>query len=194
MFLRVAEFHRAFGAYIATEPALPSADIRQLRISLIREELNEYCDAYMADDRIEMADALADLLYVLAGTAVAYGIAPDEPVESSYVRDPPIAERLTGVYSNYLRDDFSLYLRAEETNDLEIIQSAIYHMMVEIFGIAWQCKIPINEVFAEVHNSNMSKLDIHGKPILREDGKILKTSPLFSPPDIAGVLERVPHA
>lgn len=39
----------------------------------------------------------------------------------------------------------------------------------------------IEEVFDEIHSSNMSKLDVEGKPILREDGKILKGPGYFKP-------------
>lgn len=42
--------------------------------------------------------------------------------------------------------------------------------------------------FAEVHRSNMSKLDSNGKPIYREDGKIMK-GPNYSHPDIAQFLD-----
>jgi len=41
---------------------------------------------------------------------------------------------------------------------------------------------------AEVHRSNMSKLDENGKPIFREDGKVLK-GPNYSPPDLRKVLQ-----
>lgn len=44
--------------------------------------------------------------------------------------------------------------------------------------------------FAEVQRSNMSKLGLDGKPIVRpEDGKILK-GPNYSPPDLAMVIEK----
>lgn len=46
----------------------------------------------------------------------------------------------------------------------------------------------IDEVFDEIHRSNMSKLDENGELIFREDGKILKSSRYFKP-DIKGVLE-----
>lgn len=42
---------------------------------------------------------------------------------------------------------------------------------------------------AEVHRSNMSKLGADGKPIYREDGKILK-GPNYTPPDIRSILEK----
>ena len=41
--------------------------------------------------------------------------------------------------------------------------------------------IEIEEVFDEIQRSNMSKLDINGKPIFREDGKILKGENYFKP-------------
>lgn len=39
----------------------------------------------------------------------------------------------------------------------------------------------IEDVFAEIHSSNMSKLGPDGRPILREDGKILKGENYFKP-------------
>ena len=72
----VRKFHEVFG--------LPSRDSPQvkipeevLRISLIAEELSEYIIAVNAGDIVEIADALADLLYVIYGTGLAYGIPLD---------------------------------------------------------------------------------------------------------------------
>ena len=47
----------------------------------------------------------------------------------------------------------------------------------------------IEEVFNEIHRSNMSKLDENNKPIFREDGKILKSNRYFRP-DIKTILDR----
>lgn len=47
---------------------------KELRIKLMREELQELEHAINNDDIIEVADGLGDLLYVVLGTAVAYGI------------------------------------------------------------------------------------------------------------------------
>jgi predicted HAD superfamily Cof-like phosphohydrolase len=47
----------------------------------------------------------------------------------------------------------------------------------------------IVEVFEEIQRSNMSKLGEDGLPILREDGKILKSN-LYSPPKIKEILEQ----
>lgn len=48
-------------------------------------------------------------------------------------------------------------------------------------GMAVTMGLPMREVFARVHDSNMSKLDDNGLPIYREDGKILK-GPRYAPP------------
>lgn len=45
------------------------------------------------------------------------------------------------------------------------------------------------EAFARVHNSNMSKLDNHGNPILREDGKVMK-GPNYKKPDLTDLLSK----
>ena len=44
--------------------------------------------------------------------------------------------------------------------------------------------IDLDEAMFRVFDSNMSKLDEHGKPIYREDGKVLK-GPNYQPPDLA---------
>lgn len=45
----------------------------------------------------------------------------------------------------------------------------------------------LDEAFRRVHQSNMSKLDSNGKPILRDDGKILK-GPHYAPPDLSDLV------
>lgn len=120
-FQKVLAWHRAFSVPIRTKPSFPSKDRRKLRIELIDEEFKELKRAIRDHDIIEVADGLADILYVTYGAAAEFGI-------------------------------------------------------------------DIDEVFAEVHRSNMSKLGKDGKPVLREDGKVLK-GPNFRPPDIPAILK-----
>jgi len=47
----------------------------------------------------------------------------------------------------------------------------------------------IEDVFEEIQQSNLSKLDENGEPIFREDGKIMKSNRYFKP-NIASVLEK----
>jgi predicted HAD superfamily Cof-like phosphohydrolase len=74
----VKEFHRAFGQRIGEEPELPSKEERELRKKLLAEEYTEYVVAEYKDDLIEIADALADIIYIACGTAVSYGIPLDK--------------------------------------------------------------------------------------------------------------------
>jgi predicted HAD superfamily Cof-like phosphohydrolase len=69
------EFHRVFGAHMASAPTadLPE-EVISLRVSLIQEELNEYREAAEARDLVGIADALSDLMYVVLGTYVAHGL------------------------------------------------------------------------------------------------------------------------
>ena len=74
----VRDFHQAFGQRIGDKPELPDVSERTLRIKLITEEFNELCDAEEANDIVEVADALADIIYIACGTAVSYGIPLDD--------------------------------------------------------------------------------------------------------------------
>lgn len=117
----VKNFQTAFGQLVGEYPQFPDENERNLRKRLLAEEYEEYMNAEFDNDLIEVADALADLIYIACGTAVAYGI-------------------------------------------------------------------PLDKVFEEVHRSNMAKL-VDGKPIYREDGKVLKPEG-WTAPDIAGVLNK----
>lgn len=78
---QVKEFHRTYGLPIVEEPKLASFERFSLRHGLIFEELNEFADAAYAGDIIGVADALGDLLYVVIGAALEYGIPLDEVVD-----------------------------------------------------------------------------------------------------------------
>jgi predicted HAD superfamily Cof-like phosphohydrolase len=90
----------------------------------MKEENEEYLEAALNNDIVEIADALGDQLYILCGTILRHGL---------------------------------------------------------------QDKIV--EVFEEIQRSNMSKLDADGKPIYREDGKVLKSDRYFKP-NIAAILTK----
>jgi predicted HAD superfamily Cof-like phosphohydrolase len=70
----VTAFHRAFDIAIGTLPAVPDAATCALRVSLIQEEFAELCEALSQRDIEAVAKELADLLYVVYGTAVSCGI------------------------------------------------------------------------------------------------------------------------
>ncbi|CAB4162896.1 Phosphoribosyl-ATP pyrophosphohydrolase-like [uncultured Caudovirales phage] len=78
MYKDVMEFHKAFSLPIGTAPVLPNKNERDLRKNLLAEEYNEYLDGEEANDIVEIADALADIIYIACGTAVSYGIPLDK--------------------------------------------------------------------------------------------------------------------
>lgn len=68
----VAEFHNKHG--ILPDHDLQNYAVADLRYALIAEELQEFSDGLAAGDKVEVADALGDLLYVVLGAAEVYGI------------------------------------------------------------------------------------------------------------------------
>lgn len=74
MQFQVLEFHEKFGVLINLKPTIPNDDCIDLRISLIEEELDEFVAAAKAGDIVEVADALGDLLYVVYGAAICFGL------------------------------------------------------------------------------------------------------------------------
>lgn len=192
MFRRVAEFHRAIGHPLPDQCLLPEPAVRVLRQTLLAEELEEFCNADAVNDRIEMADALADLCYIIAGTVVIYGIGPnyvhdtfESPYDCYLPRTPSNANGMAAL----LGDCFIDYKMAETSDHVSRIDFSLMNMITTIFGVAWRLNIPLNAVFAEVHRANMAKIMPDGTVLRRADGKILKSSE-WRPPDIAGVLER----
>jgi predicted HAD superfamily Cof-like phosphohydrolase len=73
--LELKDFHRVMDVPIIDIPKLPPHDRRALRLKLINEEVNEeLIPALERNDIIEIADGIADAIYVLIGCALEYGI------------------------------------------------------------------------------------------------------------------------
>ncbi len=111
---KVGIFMKTFGQEVKLDPSFSTDKINKLRLSLIKEELEELSDAMNKKNLLEVADALTDILYVTYGAGHAFGI-------------------------------------------------------------------NLDKCFDEVQNSNMSKLDINGKPIYNEFGKVMKGPNYFKP-------------
>jgi predicted HAD superfamily Cof-like phosphohydrolase len=89
-----------------------------------------------------------------------------------------------------MREENEEYLEAAEQGDLVEIADALGDMLYILCGtiLSHGLEGKIAEVFEEIQRSNMSKLDKDGKPIYREDGKVLK-SDLYFKPDLESILE-----
>ena len=68
---QVEEFHRATGSTIGDYPAIRDAD---LRVALIQEEVDELVEAIESGDIVSAAKEIADILYVVHGTSVSFGL------------------------------------------------------------------------------------------------------------------------
>ena len=70
----VLEFHNQFGIHVSPTPSIPDEPTTILRKRLIQEEFEELQEAMQDKDLPSIAKELADLLYVVYGTAVSLGI------------------------------------------------------------------------------------------------------------------------
>ncbi len=67
------------------------------------------------------------------------------------------------------------------SRDTVEVADAIGDLVYVAYGMALELGIPLADVLAEIQASNLSKLDADGKPIYREDGKVLKGPNYFRP-------------
>ncbi len=90
-----------------------------------------------------------------------------------------------------MREENEEYLEAANNNDLVEVADALGDMLYILCGtiIEHGMQHKIEEVFNEIQRSNMSKLGEDGKPIYREDGKVLK-GPNYFMPNIKEILEK----
>ena len=89
-----------------------------------------------------------------------------------------------------MKEENEEYLQAAIEGDLTEIADALGDMLYILCGtiLTHGLQYKMAEVFQEIQRSNMSKLDKNGKPIFREDGKILK-SDLYCKPNIKKILD-----
>jgi len=92
---------------------------------------------------------------------------------------------------NLIKEENEEYLDACKNGDIIEIADALGDQLYILFGTILKHGLQhkIEEVYDEIHRSNMSKLDEGGQPIYREDGKILKSN-LYFKPNIKSVLDQ----
>ena len=100
-----------------------------------------------------------------------------------------VSEKIMVLRHRLMAEENDEYLEAARNGDLTLIADALGDKLYILCGtiIAHGLQDKIAYVFNEIHKSNMSKLDDSGKPIYREDGKIMKSNNYFLP-DIATIL------
>jgi len=101
---------------------------------------------------------------------------------------PELADHKTACLRlKLILEEFEELEDAQAEGHLVGIADALSDLLYVVYGTAHTFGIPIDKCFNEVHNSNMSKLGADGKPIFRDDGKVLK-GPNFYEPDLKGIL------
>ncbi|MGC5629818.1 GNAT family N-acetyltransferase [Georgenia sp. Z1344] len=123
---------------------------------------------------------------------------PDADIDRVHMRTGLVveeaAELVGAVYGEraeaILTEAFARAVEADDgTRDTVEVADALGDLVYVAYGMALECGIPLPAVLGEIQASNMSKLGADGRPIYREDGKVLK-GPGFFPPDIPAVLGR----
>jgi len=91
---------------------------------------------------------------------------------------------------NLMKEENEEYLDAANNNDLTEVADALGDMLYILCGTILEhgMQHKIEEVFDEIQRSNMSKLGADGKPVYREDGKVLK-GPAYFKPNIKKILD-----
>ena len=86
-----------------------------------------------------------------------------------------------------IQEELDELAQAMEDRDMVQIADALTDLLYVVYGAGHAFGIDLDECFQEVHSSNMSKLGPNGKPIHREDGKVMK-GPGFFEPDLENIL------
>ena len=161
----VREFHERFGHPIDAELTMAQ---RAFRCRLIVEEWAEYEAALEARNRCAIAHELGDLLYVIVGTGVSMG----EPI---------------GILCSKVRGEFdrgALYAAISDVGSGPnwMAKDSLRRVASNVACLFRFHAIPLDDVFAEIHRSNMTKTPNGTEKPGKGDG--------YSPPDIAGILAR----
>ena len=109
------------------------------------------------------------------------------------VRNSPkadLAPRIVELRYRLMEEENREYLEAAKKGDLIEVADALGDMLYILCGTILEhgMQHKIEAVFEEIQRSNMSKLGEDGKPLYREDGKVLK-GPGYFKPDIKRILE-----
>ena len=115
----------------------------------------------------------------------AFGIA------NNYTPTVELTEAEMELRFRLMQEENEEYLEAAKNGDIVEIADALGDQLYILCGTILKHGLQhkIVEVFQEIQRSNMSKLDADGKPIYREDGKVMK-SELYFRPDIHTILAK----
>lgn len=194
----------------------PTQQTIDLRNKLIDEEFSELQEALIANDVVQVADALGDMIYVILGAAISYGCenCVSEDMEDYCPREigaglhhlrPSEIETRLETFARYF-DKLKRCVDNWDEHKGWMIDSRIKSLVFWCISFSHACGIPIREVFDEIHRSNMDKLwdnsdvshiktgwTVHRVPgieksiVRSENGKIIKP-PKWKGPNLSPIL------
>ena len=91
------------------------------------------------------------------------------------------SKKITNLRYELIDEELKELKLAIEDNDINEVADALTDILYVTYGAGHAFGINLDKCFEEVQNSNMSKLDINGKPIYNEKGKVMKGPKYFKP-------------
>lgn len=196
----VAHFNKAIGQRM-NENGLTISKMKDLRISLIDEEVKETIVAMENNDPVSTIDGLCDVLYVTYGAADVFGVelqtspsGKDTDIVPTKADWPTIRSSINNLIdaANYAMATIRSYRYESDGSDSRFEDAReLRNRLQELADGCWACAerglgLDLGPFFREVHRTNMWKL----KGPKREDGKQLKPAD-WLPPRITEMLNRI---
>ena len=90
-------------------------------------------------------------------------------------------DKINKLRLDLIKEELEELNEAMKNKDLLEVADALTDILYVTYGAGHAFGIDLDKCFNEVQNSNMSKLDINGKPIYNNDGKVMKGPNYFKP-------------
>lgn len=204
---KVLEFMKTFEQKVSLTPITieeitndnESLGVMKLRKKLFLEEYEELMTAFRSQTLVDVADAIVDSLYISYGTLCYLGLPHqtsvceyDKVLDESNINISNIyslnrlRENIINIFDLIIDNKFDPIYTFESRSTLEM--NPIYHLWLSLckfnvllFEKANKLGLNLDDLFTEVHLSNMSKLTKDGQILRNEDGKVLKPDTYVKP-------------
>ena len=90
-------------------------------------------------------------------------------------------DKINKLRLDLIKEELTELTEAMNNKDLLEVADALTDILYVTYGAGHAFGINLDKCFQEVQNSNMSKLDVNGKPIYNEQGKVMKGPNYFKP-------------
>jgi predicted HAD superfamily Cof-like phosphohydrolase len=176
---RVRDAHRALGHTVGDSIAIRDVE---LRLSLIKEEAHEVVVAIDNGDLANLGGELSDLIYVLAGSAVSFGL-HDITIPPARAPHGPPRIRQASLCRSAIMASVSEVIGAIEGSNLKAVEFSLARAIRAAEAVAALEGLELGPFFMAVHTANLAK----ASGVRRADGKWGKP-PGWLPADLAGTL------